>query len=384
MQKSAEDGVVHSGLGATLRRSSGNIGSLFSRKPSIDDVDSTTPVRPFTPSSTLQRPRSRSRAPEEVRIQRGLTGGRRRAASLSRDGRTCRAMCLAQGFDLAALENAYRDPTTSSSSSTDDKSSNIPVKLEQLQLVRLDAQVLMLKIGAKDCFAFEFGCIAWWYCGAKEVKVARQAVAPFLIKPCDPHAVEEDDLVMTADLLPGEAGENGEEPRLPNRPNRQSPIFEKLALGYALAQSVRLQSLESAVDRSIEKTRAYPKTMALTGRVNLSGQKLAMAMGEIFSLRCQVNLHTDILDTPEIFWDHERYEPQYTRCRAHLDIDDRVAILNDRLEILKELYTMLQRELNTRHEHRLEYIIIFLIIADIVIMALRLVRGFVYDGTWSW
>eukprot|EP00913_Durusdinium_trenchii_P022421 g21060.t1 len=65
-----------------------------------------------------------------------------------------------------------------------------------------------------------------------------------------------------------------------------SPL-EKLAHSYALAQSAR---------------------------------ELSKQMGELLMLRCDVNLHTDILDTPDIFWDEERFEKIYVACRTYLDI----------------------------------------------------------------
>merc|ERR1711948_228815 len=115
--------------------------------------------------------------------------------------------------------------------------------------------------------------------------------------------------------------------------------------------------------------------MAESGDVNLDARELAKQMGNILMLRCDVNLNTDILDTPEIFWDEERFEPHYIACRGHLDIDKRVEILNQRLEVLKDLYDLLQNSLNVKHGNRLEWIIIVLILVEVFLDILGIIVG---------
>jgi len=154
-----------------------------------------------------------------------------------------------------------------------------------------------------------------------------------------------------------------------------SSPFERLAHSYALAQSVRLGVFEVVVDRSIGLTRSIPETMAATGEVRLDECELSKQMGGLLVLRCDVNLNTDILDTPEIFWDEERFEPHYIANRTHLDIDKRVDILNQRLGVLKDLYDLLQNTLNVKHGNRLEWIIIILILVEVVLELLNFISG---------
>merc|ERR1719230_2346586 len=112
--------------------------------------------------------------------------------------------------------------------------------------------------------------------------------------------------------------------------------------------------------------------MAETGEVNIDAREMSKQMGGLLVLRCDVNLHTDILDTPEIFWDEERFEPHYVACRAYLDVDKRVEILNQRLGVLKDLYDLLQNGLNVKHGNKLEWIIIILILVEVVLELLEL------------
>merc|ERR1712176_1050779 len=102
-------------------------------------------------------------------------------------------------------------------------------------------------------------------------------------------------------------------------------------MGYALAQSVRLGSLELRIDRSIAQTRPIPEALARTGHIHIKPEQVTKMTGEMILLRNQVNLETDILDSPELFWEYSNYEPLYNRCRLHLDVDGRVSIMNQRI-----------------------------------------------------
>lgn len=50
---------------------------------------------------------------------------------------------------------------------------------------------------------------------------------------------------------------------------------------------------------------------------------------------CRVSLHADVLDTPDFFWDREELEPIYARTCKYLDMEQRVSVLNSRLDLLK-------------------------------------------------
>jgi hypothetical protein len=57
-----------------------------------------------------------------------------------------------------------------------------------------------------------------------------------------------------------------------------------------------------------------------------------------------VNLHFDVLDTPEFFWEQDKYKNVYDRLHGYLELTKRVELLNKRLDIMKELLDMLADE----------------------------------------
>lgn len=143
--------------------------------------------------------------------------------------------------------------------------------------------------------------------------------------------------------------------------------FERIAISYALAQSTILSVYEGEVDQTIEDTRRIPSELSLKGTISLSKKEICKSIGAIFVKRSSINLHSDMLDTPLVFWEHQEWEPIYNKMRNYLDIDKRLDILNKRLDILKELYDMLNNEIKNQNEYYLEWIIIWLIVVEVLI-----------------
>jgi uncharacterized Rmd1/YagE family protein len=143
--------------------------------------------------------------------------------------------------------------------------------------------------------------------------------------------------------------------------------LERIAISYALAQSTILSVYEDEVDQTIEDTKRIPTELSLKGTISLSKKDICKNIGAIFVKRSSVNLHSDMLDTPLVFWEYQEWAHVYNKMRNYLDIDKRLEILNKRLDILKELYDMLNNEIKNQNEYYLEWIIIWLIVVEVLI-----------------
>lgn len=148
-------------------------------------------------------------------------------------------------------------------------------------------------------------------------------------------------------------------------------IEAKIAVSYGLAQSVKLFGFENRIQTTIAKTRVLPETLAIKGKIPLSRREISQTVGELFIERNSVNLHTDILDTPEFFWDTPELEPFYRSMVQYLDVRPRVEVLNKRLDIVKELLEILSNQLDHQHSSRLEWIIIFLILFEVAMTVVQ-------------
>jgi len=144
-------------------------------------------------------------------------------------------------------------------------------------------------------------------------------------------------------------------------------IVEKLSISIAFAQSGKLSIFEDQVDKTIDETAHIPKDLASTGKIKLSRLEVSKLIGRLHLQRTDVNLHSDVLDTPDFFWDCDEWIPLFKVTSEYLDVEDRVNILNKRLDILGELLDILSNQLNEAHGNKLEWVIIWLIVIEVAV-----------------
>ncbi|CZR61391.1 probable RMD1-protein required for Meiotic Division [Phialocephala subalpina] len=147
----------------------------------------------------------------------------------------------------------------------------------------------------------------------------------------------------------------------------------KLAISHALAQSVKTSLFEELVDNTIETCKDIPTQIALTGKIALSSKEINMQIGELFILRINIHLNGSVLDTPELFWVEPQLEPVYAAVRKYLEMDQRVSLLTERLDVIADLLAVLKDQLSHGHGEKLEWIVIVLIAAEILVAAVNIV-----------
>ena len=145
-----------------------------------------------------------------------------------------------------------------------------------------------------------------------------------------------------------------------------SSIF-KIAISQAISQNIKLQQFEEELQTSIDNNSNIPLQLSTTGKIKLTKKEISKKIGELFLVKSKINLHYDLLDTPEFFWEYPQYENQYEKIVKYLDIKSRVEVLNKKVEIIQELLHVLGDEQKHRYSSFLEWIIIILIAFEIVI-----------------
>lgn len=256
----------------------------------------------------------------------------------------CTGYCTAAGYDLARLQ----------------------ALLQMMGTTRLYRDVLHFqpkeeKPPRRHIFYFQYGVTVFWgFSLEEEVQILgnlRKVERDSLGKQ------EEDEFLFGY----GETmGVRDDEITLPTK-----DALVKLSISFAIAQSVKLTVFEEAITRTVEHSKKIPKDLAEKGKIPLSRKEASRKMGEIFLERNYVNLHTEILDTPEFFWEHSELEPFYRRMILYLDVGKRVELLNRRLKLLHELFEILGTELNHQHSSRLEMTIIILIVIEVALAVLH-------------
>lgn len=213
----------------------------------------------------------------------------------------------------------------------------------------------------RDIYYFPYGVTVFWGFSEEEEKAILSLLRKFEREPLskieldefsfsygDKMKIVEDEIVL----------------------QKKDPIT-KLAISYAIGQSVKLTVFEEKIALAVEQTKFLPKNLAQKGKILLSRKETSQKMGELFLERNYINLHAEILDTPEFFWEHSELEPFYRRTTHYLDVTKRVELLNRRLNLLHELFEILGNELNHQHSARLEMTIIILIVIEVILAVLR-------------
>ncbi len=215
-----------------------------------------------------------------------------------------------------------------------------------------------------DVFFFDYGCVVFWNCSKKQENTILELVKEFSTQPYE--KIESDEYEYQISRKHTKTVMDNGIITLPG-----TKTFKKLVISFALSQSVKLMTFEEMVLKVIEETKSLPEQIALHGKVPFSRKEISKQMGRIFIVRHSVNLDSEMLDTPNFFWENPEYESLYTMVLKNLDVLQRVEVLNRRMEMIQELFAMLGAELNHQHSSLLEWIIIILISVEIVLFLLK-------------
>ncbi|SOS78093.1 conserved protein, unknown function [Plasmodium sp. gorilla clade G1] len=286
------------------------------------------------------------------------------------------ACCLGTDFRFSALIKDF-------------KTHNVNSDLIKIKKVYSEVIFCSAFEQKKIFFLFRFGCIVLWDFNIKEKEILFMYLKDYLSEAHTENNNELDSMfyIMNVqnELSDNKSVKAADSPSFKIKNDiiyiYTKDIFEKLSYSYAFAQSVKLSYFENVVDDTIEKTKSIPECLARTGKIQLKKNDISKKIGELFVNRFYINMNTDMLDTPEIFWDHDDFTDTYEYFGKYLDISKRVEILNHRLDIIKDLYDMLQNELTIQHGYKLEWIVIYLICIEVLI---DIVWTIIIKGVFKW
>lgn len=213
----------------------------------------------------------------------------------------------------------------------------------------------------EDIFYFPYGATVFWGLSLDRCQTYLEQIKKFEEQPLE--EVETDQFTFIIGDTPKIVED---EIILPN-----NDVLSRLAISHGLAQSVKLSTFENALRKTFNHTKHIPEELAKHGHISLSRKEIRRKMGALFIERSSINLHVDVLDTPEFFWEYSELEPLYWMTANYLDLETRVEVLNHRLDVIHELFEMLGNELNHQHSSRLEWTIIGLIVMEVLLTLLR-------------
>ncbi|KAG2357335.1 hypothetical protein BDR07DRAFT_1453124 [Suillus spraguei] len=132
----------------------------------------------------------------------------------------------------------------------------------------------------------------------------------------------------------------------------------KLSVAHALAQSTLLAHYESVASSvlSSPSTVSIPRQLAFSGAINLKRRDAMRLTGKLFKLRRDVNLVSNVLDVPELFWSEASLGGLYEAVREYMEIGERVQVLNEKLGMASEFLDAIHDHLNNNAMERITWI----------------------------
>ncbi|HKU07381.1 MAG TPA: RMD1 family protein [Bradyrhizobium sp.] len=153
----------------------------------------------------------------------------------------------------------------------------------------------------------------------------------------------------------------------------QSLSPERLILiAEALAKSVVLARHEREVAAVFDKTEPFARELARSGSMVGGRRAILQQIGNALSVRHRVSGPVAVSEKPDILWDKPQLERLYARLEDEYELKERTEALNRKLAVIAESAQVLTDIIDTRRSLRLELIIVFLILFEVLITIYQL------------
>lgn len=208
----------------------------------------------------------------------------------------------------------------------------------------LEAPDFDIQVHIPEVFLFEYGTVVIWGMTLQEEKRFLKEIAKFETDKLgkDEVETEEFNFYYTREY---QARIYNDFISLREKKN----YMIKLAISHGLSQSVKTSLFEDLVDNTIDDTKDIPAQIASSGKINLNKKQINMQIGELFILRISIHLQGSVLDAPELMWAEPQLDPVYQAVRSYLEMDQRVSLLTERLNVIGDLLAVLKDQLTVTH-----------------------------------
>jgi uncharacterized Rmd1/YagE family protein len=148
-----------------------------------------------------------------------------------------------------------------------------------------------------------------------------------------------------------------------------------ILIGEALAKSVVLARHEREVATVFDATEPLARELAQGGRIRGGRHAILKHIGNALLVRHRVSGPVEVEEKPDVLWDKPHLERLYARLEDEYELKERAESLNRKLAVIAETAQVLTDIIDTRRSLRLELIIVFLILFEVMITVYQLAIG---------
>lgn len=246
----------------------------------------------------------------------------------------------------------------------------------------------------REIFFFREGSVVLWNCSELESSNVLSHLRHFEVDSYDQRLVQEESDVMAYNYVPDRAKLANGNFYLSQLDDQQA--LERYTFANALSTSVKLGIWEAALDRYVESMEYVTEDLKRGRKIKMSRAEVLRKTGELFALRHLINLSSDLLDTPDFYWDREQLETLYSSSCGFFSVQRRTKVficnsikyikkqlysyanqvMNEKLNHCVELADLVASNLNDIHHVRLEWMIIILIMFEVAFETIHLIDRF--------
>lgn len=222
-------------------------------------------------------------------------------------------------------------------------------------------------------FFFREGSVVFWNVEEKAMKAVMRILEQHEIQPYEVALVHWENEEINYTIGEGNSKLHRGSFHLNGDMDYEQLVLEKFAFSNALSLSVKLAIWEVSLDNFVESIQSIPEMLKSGQRVKLSRSEVLQKIGELFALRHCINLSSDLLITPDFYWDRENLEQLYDKTCQFLSINRRVKVVNEKLQHCTELTDLMRNHLSEKHSLRLEWMIVILITIEVMFELARVI-----------
>ncbi|XP_057200442.1 required for meiotic nuclear division protein 1 homolog isoform X2 [Triplophysa rosa] len=222
-------------------------------------------------------------------------------------------------------------------------------------------------------FFFREGSVVFWNVEEKTVKTVMRILEQHEIQPYEVALVHWENEEINYSVGEGNSKLHRGNFLFNEELDYEQVVLEKFAFSNALSLSVKLAIWEISLDNFVESIQSIPEMLKSGQRVKLSRAEVMQKIGELFALRHCINLSSDLLITPDFYWDREDLEQLYDKTCQFLNINRRVKVVNEKLQHCTEITDLMRNHLSEKHSLRLEWMIVVLITIEVMFELARVI-----------
>lgn len=232
----------------------------------------------------------------------------------------------------------------------------------------IEDEVLLCQIDGKDVMLLANGTLVGWNIGEHEM----EAYVPDIWSAVSEKYEAESEEMDYISLEPPSAEQEDPGPSFVQEDvfvcqggDPEQRLLEKAAFAVGLSRSTRLSILEESLEKHISLTRENSEVLSKGLELKTKESEILKLTGRLFLIRGKLNLYSELIETPDLYWSEPNLEKIYESISRRLDIQLRILIMNRKLDYVTEEQRALLSVLNEKKGTRLEWTIIILIMVEV-------------------